>query len=280
MRVKYYYSSKLARKNRKPDNINAHRIPFPKLAREVIQKSDILLEVLDARFIDKTRNLELEKEASRLGKKIIFVLNKADLISVSDLKLNYDLTSLQPYVLFSSKNKIGRARLRQVINIEASKIKFDQVKVGVIGYPNTGKSTLINILAGGKRAGTSPRAGFTKAIQKIRFNKKIIILDSPGVISEDEINSINAKIVKKQTEIGVKNYDMVKYPDLIINEIMKEHSTIFDKFYGVDSEGDVELLLEKLGRKWKFLKKKGEVDYDRTARKILKDWQEGKTRKS
>lgn len=278
MRVKYYYSSKLARKNRKPDNINAHKIPFPTLAREVIKKSDILLEVLDARFIDKTRNRELEEEARKQGKKIIFVLNKADLISVSDLKLNYDLSSLIPYVLFSSKNKVGRARLRQVINIEASKIKFEQVRVGVIGYPNTGKSTLINILAGGKRAGTSPRAGFTKSIQKIRFNKKIIILDSPGVISEDEINSINARIVKKQAEIGVKNYDKVKYPDLIINEIMKEHPTIFDKFYGVDSEGDVEILLEKLGRKWNFLKKKGEADYDRTARKILKDWQEGKIR--
>lgn len=276
MRVKYYYSSKLARKNRKPDNINAHKIPFPKLAKEVIQKADILLEVLDARFIDKTRNKELEKEAEKQGKKIIFVLNKADLVKIGELKKQYDLSSLKPYVFFSSKNKVGRARLREVINIEASKIKFDQARVGVIGYPNTGKSSLINVLAGGKRAGTSSQAGFTKSIQKIKFNKKITILDSPGVISEDEINSINALIVKKQTQIGVKNYDKIKYPDLVVNEIMKEHPRVFDDFYKVDSNGDTETLLEELGKKLKFLKKGGAVDHNRTARKILKDWQEGK----
>src|SRR3989344_1079457 len=278
MRVKYNFSSRLTRKTRKPSYTNKHSVAFPKQAKEVIRTSDIVLEVIDSRFIDKTRNKELEEEVKKAGKKIIFVLNKVDLIDIKNLKINYDLSSIKPYVLFSIKNRIGRARLREIINIEAKKSDFEKARVGVIGYPNTGKSSVINVLSGGKRAGTSSQAGFTKSIQKVRFNKNIIILDSPGVIFSGEENSLAGKIIKRHVEICVKDYGKVKYPDLIINDIMKEHKKVFDDFYGVDSEEDAENLLWILGKKWNFLKRGGVVDKDRTARKILKDWQEGKIR--
>ena len=103
-------------------------------------------------------------------------------------------------------------------------------------------------------------------------------MDSPGVISSGEENSHEGNIVKKQVEIGIKDFEKVKYPDLVVNDIMKEHEGIFDKFYGVNSEGDTDTLLELLGEKWNFLKKKGVIDKDRTARRILKDWQKGKIR--
>ena len=279
MRVKYNFSSKFTQKQRKPSYTNQHRVPFTKMAQEVIETSDIILEILDARFIEKTRNPEIEKEVRKLGKKIIFVLNKADLVDVKELKFNYDLTQIRPYVLFSTKSRIGRLRLREILSVEASKSKFKKARVGVIGYPNTGKSSIINVLSGGRRAGVSPRAGFTKNIQNIKFRKNIIIIDTPGVITGGEENSIIPQIVKKQAEIGVKNFDKVKYPDLILNDIMKENPGIFDEHYEVDSGNDIENLLDILGRKWDFLKKRGVIDQDRTARKILKEWQDGKIRK-
>jgi ribosome biogenesis GTPase A len=247
------------------------------MAQDVIDQSDIILEVLDARFIDKTRNEELERSVNKKGKKLIFVLTKSDLIEIKDLKFSYDLTKLEPYVLFSAKGHVGRARLRELIAIEASRFKKKKVIVGVIGYPNTGKSSLINVLCGGKKAGTSPHAGFTKHIQKVKFRNGVYIIDSPGVITGGEENSIIERIVKKQIEIGAKD-NKAKYPDLTLNEIMKEEPDIFDKYYGVDSNGEIDVLLDKLGKKWNFLRKGGEVDTERTARRILKDWQEGKIR--
>ncbi|MBU0977521.1 MAG: 50S ribosome-binding GTPase [Nanoarchaeota archaeon] len=276
MRIKFAYSSKFTQKFRKPPTTNKHSVAFTSMAQDIIDKSNVVLEVLDARFVDKTRNEELEKEVKKKDKKLIFVLNKADLIDINDLKFSYDLTQLEPYVLFSSKNRVGRARLREIILIEAKKSKAKRVMIGVIGYPNTGKSSLINVLCGGKRAGTSPHAGFTKNIQKVRFRDNVYILDSPGVITGGEENSINERIVKKQIEIGAKDYNKAKYPDLTLNEIMKEAPKIFDEFYGVKSRGEIDVLLEKLGKKWNFLKKGGEVDTERTARRILRDWQEGK----
>jgi ribosome biogenesis GTPase A len=275
MRVKFNFSSRLTGKSRKPSTTNNHRVAFTKQASEVIKTSDIILEIIDARFIDKTRNLKLEEEAKNAGKKIIYVLNKADLIEVKDLKMNYDLASLKPYVLFSTKSKIGRARLREMISIETKKTEFKKARVGVIGYPNTGKSSVINVLSGGKNAGTSSQSGFTRNIQKVRLSKNTIILDTPGVISSGEENSREPQIVKKQIETSVKNYEKVRYPDFVVNDLMNEHPGVLDKFYNVNSEGDTDTLLDLLGKKWNFLKKKGVIDKDRTARIILRDWQKG-----
>ena len=77
MRVKYTFSS---RRTRRIDPHNKHKQEFTALAKEVILVSDIVLEVLDARFIEKTRNKEIENLVLSKGKKIIYVINKSDLL--------------------------------------------------------------------------------------------------------------------------------------------------------------------------------------------------------
>lgn len=63
---------------------------------------------------------------------------------------------------------------------------------------------------------------------------------------------------------------------MIIFELMKEYPGVLEDHYDIATEGDSELLIEKLGRKMRFLKKGDEVDEIRAAKKILRDWQEGK----
>lgn len=280
MRVRYIFSAKKTGKFRKSPFTHEHKKAFPKLVREVIETSDIVLEVLDARFIDKTRNIEMENFVREKGKKLIYIINKIDLIDVAELKRSYDLSQIMPYVLFSAKSKVGRARLRQLIKIEIKRMKIEHAKgrVGVIGYPNTGKSTIINILSGRKGAGTSPEAGFTRAQKKIRFNKDIIILDTPGVFQENEHPEGNIGALKKHAIIGIKTYTHVKDPDFIIANIMKDNPGLLERFYNIDADGDSEILVEEFGKRKKLLKKGGEIDTMRAAREILKDWQEGKIR--
>jgi len=155
-------------------------------------------------------------------------------------------------------------------------IKIDKrAHVGIIGYPNTGKSTLINVLAGGGAANAAPESGFTKGIQKIRFSKDILILDSPGLIPEKENLFVNSTDIKKHAKIGAKGFDKTKEPEFVVGEIMKEFPDKIEKFYQVVSDGDPELLIETLGRRWSYLLKGNTIDTDRTARRILKDWQCG-----
>ena len=65
---------------------------------------------------------------------------------------------------------------------------------------------------------------------------------------------------------------------MIITQVIKEFPNLLENYYKINSEGDAEKLLEIFGRKRNILKKGNEVDVDKAARLILKDWQEGRLR--
>lgn len=278
MRVRYSFSS---RRTGNIENIKKQRSKFPSVVKEVVRISDIILQVLDARFINETRNLELEEMMKKQNKKIIYVVNKIDLVNLEETKEKLKKENLYPYVLVSCTKRIGGKSLRDRIKIMAKSIdsRYERIQVGIIGYPNTGKSSIINFITGKPSAPTASESGFTKGIQKIKLAEGILILDTPGVIPDLEYSSINQSALEKHTKIGVRNYDKVKDPEMMVDSLMPGFSKEIEAFYSINANGSIDVLLEELGRKKNFLIKKGEIDTDRTARLVLKDWQEGKIKK-
>ncbi len=256
------------RATKKLRNVRKQRGKFPLLLEKVINDSDIVLEILDARFPKDMQNKEIEKLVNQKGKQLIYVLNKSDLTMKRD-------KSLSPKVFVSCKSRTGISELRDKIKQEAKKIeKEGRVYVGVVGYPNTGKSSLINLLIGKMSAKTGADAGFTKGIQKLRLSEEICLLDSPGVIPSEAYSMINEEKLAQQAKVGGKSFSQVKNPELAVNEIMKSNKKDLERFYKIDFK-DAEDLIEKVGKKKRFLNKGGEVDSDKTARMVLKDWQLG-----
>src|SRR3989338_7404666 len=129
------------------------------------------------------------------------------------------------------------------------------------------------MLVGRPVARTAAEAGFTRGMQKIRLAKGVLLLDTPGVIPEKETGS-EKRNLEKHTQIGVRTWDKVKDPNITVFGLIKKYPGEFEEFYGIDSAGDMEMLIEKLGRKMNFISKGNLVDVDKTARKILRDWQE------
>ena len=158
----------------------------------------------------------------------------------------------------------------------ASRRKIRQPIVGVVGYPNVGKSSLINLITRRGDAKTSKQAGYTRGMQKIRLNDKISILDTPGVIPESRYSGDTKMALSQDAKLGARTYSDVKDPEDVVFYLMKENFEKLEKFYKIKAGGDVEVLIEELGRAKNFLRKGGKIDVDRTARLILKDWQEGK----
>jgi len=136
---------------------------FWNIVNAVIAKSDILLVVLDARVVEETRNCEIEKKIIAAGKEIIHVLNKSDLVSKE--KLEAEKKKFKHCVFMSAKLHEGTNLLRQKIMRVA---KGEKVTCGVLGYPNTGKSSVINALCGSGGAKVAPIPGYTKAIQLLK----------------------------------------------------------------------------------------------------------------
>ena len=107
MRPRYSFSSRRTRRTKK---MSKQRQTYPELIKKIIENSDIILEVLDARFPEKTRNKEIEKEIIQLNKKIIYVLNKSDLTKSRKLKAyNY----LSPNVAVSCVKRKGIKRFNK-----------------------------------------------------------------------------------------------------------------------------------------------------------------------
>ncbi|MCL5018494.1 MAG: 50S ribosome-binding GTPase [Candidatus Pacearchaeota archaeon] len=276
------HKSSMIMKN--PRYSGTERPKYPELADKIVQMSDIILEVLDARYIQETRNPELEKAILKQDKKIIYVFNKADLVDIRKAK-EEEIMSLTPKVFVSCITRKGGKELRNKIKITSYNVKhpvdkaLGKITVGIIGLPNTGKSSLINLLVGKPSAGVGADAGFTRGLQKVNLTSNIVLIDSPGVIPRKEYSSSSISAMSKHTKLGARSSSQVKYPEIAVSAIMKEFPLLLEKFYNIDAEGDAEILIEEFGRKRGFLKKGNEVNEDKTAREILKDWQEGRIRK-
>lgn len=259
------------------DTHNRHKKAFSNQSREVIRISDVILEILDARFIKETRIPELEKEIQEQGKTLIHVVTKIDLVG-KEID-NGEMKNLANPICVSVKTRQGVSKLREIIHILSKKNnEHAHFHVGIIGYPNTGKSSLISLLARRAAAPKSPSAGFTKGIRKVRLAKGIILLDAPGIVRKDE--NLFRIDERKFGLLGIKNPENVKNPDLVVAEIMKMHPGRLEKYYQIEENGDVESLLSEMGKRWNMVKKRGIADEDKTARRILKEWNEGKIKNS
>ena len=239
---------------------------FWKHVNTVLQQTDLIIEVLDSRMIEGSRNREIEDKIRRAGKQILYVINKCDMVDQKTLTPWKKM--LNPCVFISSRYHLGTTMLKKKI-LELS--KGEEVTVGVVGYPNVGKSSLINALAGRAKARTSPESGFTKGLQKIKVDNKIFLLDTPGVFPNRE------KDMQKHAMIGAVDYGRIKDPETAALGLIEQEKEAVLRYYQVEGD-DPEEILEKIAVKLKKMIKGGEPDLESTARLVLKYWQMGKIR--
>ena len=255
------------------------RVPAKKIAHKIINECHIILAVLDARNPEGTRNKNLEDKIKESNKKLIYVLNKADLVPVKILERWKEIIKSEnpeaSVVFVSSKHKKGTKILRDDIKKYLQLKGIKEGKVGVVGYPNVGKSSLINALTGKKSAASGLVAGLTKGEQWIKLTKNIKLLDTPGVIEpkdEDEL-----------VMIGALRYEKIENPVEPAIRILKNlyafDENIVKNYYNIEinnMEDINEEFIEKIGKKLNYLGKNGMIDMKRTAKSIIKDYQDGK----
>ncbi|XP_028985926.1 nucleolar GTP-binding protein 2 [Betta splendens] len=244
---------------------------------KVIDSSDVIIQVLDARDPMGTRSQSIETylKKEKPWKHLIFVLNKCDLIPTWVTKRWVAVLSQEyPTLAFhaSLTNSFGKGSLIQLLR-QFGKLHTDkkQISVGFIGYPNVGKSSVINTLRSKKVCNVAPIAGETKVWQYITLMRRIFLIDCPGVVypSEDSESDIVLK--------GVVQVEKIKNPEEHIGAVLERAKPEYiQKTYRIPTWNSPEDFLEKLAYRTGKLLKGGEPDLSTVSKMVLNDWQRGR----
>jgi len=279
---------------------------YMKELKDVIENSDVILEVLDCRDPLACRSKELESQilSHKDQKKIILVLNKIDLVPQENaLKWQAYLKREFPTLLFrantqshggylastslhntsivdrkelvdellNTKKAVGTENLLQLLKnycrVEDSK---KNITVGIVGFPNVGKSSIINSLKRSKVASVSNVPGHTKVKQEVVLDKNIKLIDCPGVVfSKNDPSSLMLKNVVRVEDLN----DPIA---IVENIVLKIDANTLIELYEIPRFNNTNEFLASVARKRGKLIKTGIPDFDKAARLVLKDWNDGK----
>ena len=244
---------------------------------KVIDSSDILLYVLDSRNPIGTRSPVVEKylKKEKSHKHLVFIINKVDLVPTWVTKMWVTLLSREyPTMAMHAnmRNPFGKGALIQLLR-QFSVLHKDlkQVSVGIIGYPNVGKSSVINTLRKKKVCKVAPIAGETKVWQYITLMRRIYLIDCPGVVYNHE--ETDTELLLK----GAVRVENIPQPDQHIEQVLKcVNSYALSRIYDISEWSDANDFLEKLAFRTGKLFKKAEPDVNTVARMVLNDFQRGR----
>lgn len=245
---------------------------------------DAILYVLDSRAPFSCLNPNVNKIVH--GKPVIYVFNKIDLADekrIAEIQKEFK-SSGKKSIVVSSNNSVFRNDIKNALkDVLSEKIARNRAKninitykVLVLGVPNTGKSTLINMLCGSKKATTGNIAGVTRFNSWLKIDDMFTMLDTPGVLwpKFDEEISRNLAYIGCLSD---KEFDMADLGFEIMQIINEKYPENLKQKYDVDFEYEEFLdLYNRFCVKRGFIMRGNEIDYTRAGKAFIDDFRAGK----
>lgn len=253
-----------------------------RMMEESVDLCDGIIYVLDARCPAASFNKNLKKLFA--NKPILYVLNKSDL---ADERCDTFVKFIKDHGNECVKTNAVNAGARRNLMSATAKLVAEKQKANaekgynkifrfmICGIPNTGKSTVINLLSGAKRAQTGDKAGVTRGKQWIRCDG-FELLDTPGTTPPAFENQYLAVHL---AYVGSLNDDILDFDDIslaLLSELKEKYPDRLKERYGIDGDVSPVEMLEAVCKRRGFILKGNEFDYERAERAVIDDFRKGK----
>lgn len=251
--------------------------------KENLQLIDVVYELLDARIPYSSKNKDIDELVKNKPK--ILIMTKTDLCDLEITKKWQQYYENMGYKVILT-DLINNKNIKQIIEVTSSLsdnmnkkrlslgMKPRKTRVLILGVPNVGKSTLINRLVGKKAAPTGDKPGITKKLNWIRINDKLELLDTPGILEPKLENKEVALNLAALTSIKEEILDLEQVALHIIDKMLNLYPNTLKTRYNLTNTNTPLIILNQIAKQ-KGAIKKGEVDYEKVYKIILRDLKEG-----
>jgi len=249
-----------------------------------LKHNDLVIEVVDARLPQSSENPMLNQIIKHRGKPHLKLLNKSD---IADPKITsqwlkyYSQRANTLSLSVSAKNKKNKLAIKEacfsLVPHRGTSIK--PVRAIIIGIPNVGKSSLINLLTQRKIAKTGDVPAVTQMQQRIIVDDDFVLTDTPGLMWHKIEDEMQGNYLAASNIIGINAYDETEAALYLLDCLKASYASELINRYDLDPKEIAqpsEQIIEIIAEKKRMLLKGSQPDLKKAAMTILQDYRHQK----
>lgn len=240
---------------------------------------DLIYEVIDARMPSSSKIKDIDDILK--DKKRILVMTKKDLCDLEQTNKWVEFYKKQGYevILMDLTNNDDYKKLVKITNdymkdVQEKRkekgLKNKEIKIGIIGIPNVGKSTLINKLAGKKVANTGNKPGVTKQINWLKTSSGFLLLDTPGILWPKLSNELEALCLAATASIRPEVLNIEEIGYFLLEFFKDNYPDKIKEKYNIEISDDVYEIFDNLAKRFNFYDN-GEINYEKISQRVYND---------
>ncbi|RJF97941.1 ribosome biogenesis GTPase YlqF [Noviherbaspirillum saxi] len=260
-----------------PGHMNAAR----KKAAESMEKTDLVIEVLDARLPQASSNPMIEQLRKERQRPCLKILNKADLADPEATKAWIAYYSAQKDVFAVALSCKKPADVAKVPGL-ALKVAphrgtaLKPLRMMIMGIPNVGKSTLMNALLKKRVAAVGDEPAVTKTQQRLYLGNNMVLIDTPGMLWPKIAHPTDGLMLAASHAVGTNAVIEEEVATFLADQLLVYYPRLVSARYGFATEGiDGVSVIEGIAKRRAFRLKGGDPDFEKAAHTLLQDYRSG-----
>ncbi|MCL1886561.1 MAG: ribosome biogenesis GTPase YlqF [Betaproteobacteria bacterium] len=260
-----------------PGHMHAAR----KKAAETMKTTDLVIEVLDARIPKASCNPMVEELRLFRQKPSLRILNKSDLADPGVTKewiTFFEKQNQTRAVAICTRNPADVAKIpelcRQMVPNRGEAAK--PLRMMIMGIPNVGKSTLMNMLLKRRVAAVGDEPAVTKSQQRLYLNKGMVLTDTPGMLWPKIRYPSDGLMLAASHAIGINALIEEEVAVFLAEVLLQRYFELLRARYGIETADlDGFGVVENVAKRRGFRVKGGDFDMEKASQVLLNDYRSG-----